>query len=328
MKYKELAQFIKNKMRMSHIYQPVFLIQILESEGKCHERDIAKVLLSHDESQIEYYTNITNNMVGRVLRNHNIVVRDKATKEYSLTDFQAINDEQRSKLIALCKTRLLDFIERRGKAVYSHRRKSTGYISGTIRYDVLKRAKFRCELCGISADEKALEVDHILPRNHGGSDDVSNYQALCYSCNAMKRDRDDVDFRGLRDSYNHREKDCLFCEIHKDRILSENELAYSIRDGFPVTKYHTLLIPKRHSASYFDLGQAEINSINQLLQAEKQAIESADPTVTGFNIGINLGKSAGQTIFHCHVHLIPRRDGDVNEPRGGVRHVIPGKGSY
>jgi hypothetical protein len=67
----------------------------------------------------------------------------------------------------------------------------------TLRYEILKRAKFRCELCGISADEKALEVDHIVPRNRGGADDLPNLQALCYSCNAMKRDRDEVDFRGI-----------------------------------------------------------------------------------------------------------------------------------
>lgn len=328
MKYEELALFIEKKMRMSHIYQPILLIQLLKNKGKSHEREIAKAILSNDESQIEYYTTITNNMVGKVLRNHNIVVRDKAAKEYSLTGFHDMNEEQRNSLIELCKTRLLDFIERRGEAVYNHRRKSTGYISGTIKYEVLKRARYRCELCGISADEKALEVDHILPKNHGGSNDESNFQALCYSCNSMKRDRDNTDFRGLRDSYNHRENSCLFCEIQKHRITSENELTYSIRDGFPVTKYHTLVIPKRHTALYFDLGQAELNSVNQLLHAEKKLIEKLDPTVTGFNIGVNSGESAGQTIFHCHIHLIPRRVGDVNEPRGGVRHVIPGKGSY
>lgn len=244
MKYRELENFIKNKMRMSHIYQPVLLISLLENKGKQHEKDIAQSLLSYDKSQIEYYIKITNNMVGKVLRNHNIVDRDKSTKEYSLTDFDSLTDTQKQELIILCKEKLLTFIEKRGESVYDHRKKSSGYISGTIRYEVLKRAKFRCELCGISADEKALEVDHILPRNHGGSEDISNFQSLCYSCNALKRDRDDTDFRGLRDSYKHREKDCLFCCIEKDRIITENELAYVIRDGYPVTEHHRLVIPK------------------------------------------------------------------------------------
>jgi ATP adenylyltransferase len=328
MNYSELANFIEKKMRMSHIYQPVLLIELLDNNGKCHESEIAKSLLSYDQSQIEYYTTITNNMVGKVLRNHNIVARDKSTKEYSLIDGDSFSDSEREHLIELCKTRLLEFVEKRGKSVFSHRRKSTGYISGTIRYEVLKRARFRCELCGISADEKALEVDHIIPRNHGGSDEISNFQALCYSCNAMKRDRDDTDFRGLSDSYQYREDDCIFCDIDLKRVISENELAYAIRDGFPVTEHHTLIIPRRHIASYFDLGQAEVNAINQLLLQEKQSIQKEDTNISGFNVGINSGESAGQTVFHCHVHLIPRRTGDVEEPRGGVRHVIPGKGSY
>ena len=328
MTYEELKDFINNKMRMSHLYQPVMLMTLLKNGGKCSQSDIASALLTHDESQIEYYTNITNNMVGRVLRKHEIVDRDNLTKEYTLLDFNQLTRDQVSDLIALCNQKLNEFLDKRGKAIFDHRRKSTGYISGTIKYEVLKRAKFHCELCGISADEKALEVDHIIPRNKGGSDDLSNYQALCYSCNAMKRDRDDSDLREVRDSYKHIEDGCLFCEIPEERIIAENELAYVIRDGYPVTELHTLIIPKRHVASYFELGQAEINAINQLIIDAKAEIEKADDTVTGFNIGINNGESAGQTIFHCHIHLIPRRDGDIEDPRGGIRHVIPGKGFY
>jgi ATP adenylyltransferase len=328
MTYEELKYFINNKMRMSHLYQPVMLMTLLKNDGKCSQCEIASALLTHDESQIEYYTNITNNMVGRVLRKHGIVDRDNLSKEYLLIDFKELTRDQVSDLIALCNQKLNEFLDKRGKAIFDHRRKSTGHISGTIKYEVLKRAKFRCELCGISADEKALEVDHIIPRNKGGSDDLSNYQALCYSCNAMKRDRDDTDFREVHDSYEHREDDCLFCEIPEERIIAENELAYVVRDGFPVTELHTLIIPKRHVATYFELGQAEINALNQLIIDTKAEIEKADDTVTGFNIGINNGESAGQTIFHCHIHLIPRRDGDIENPRGGIRHVIPGKGFY
>lgn len=328
MKYKDLADFIENKMRMSHIYQPVFLITLLENNGRCHQEKIAKGLVAQDITQIEYYTKITNNMVGKVLRNHDIVKRDKTTKEYSLIDCENLSNESKNQLIELCKKRLFKFIDKRGDDAFKHRRQSTGYVSGTIRYEVLKRARFRCELCGISASEKALEVDHIIPRSYGGQDDISNFQSLCYTCNSTKSNKDDADLRGICDSYKHREKDCLFCGIHKDRIIEENELAYVIRDGFPVTDYHSLIIPKRHVPTYFELGQAEINSINQLLLSAKQSIESVDPKVTGFNIGINSGESAGQTVFHCHVHLIPRRLGDVKEPRGGVRGVIPDKQTY
>ena len=124
---------------------------------------------------------------------------------------------------------------------------------------------------------------------------------------------------------------CLFCDIQsidQQRIIAENNLAYAIRDGFPVTEFHTLFIPKRHTIDYFGLVPAEVSAINDLLAKQKKSLQEADPTIDGLNIGMNCGESAGQTVFHCHVHLIPRRKGDVENPRGGVRHIIAGKGFY
>lgn len=124
---------------------------------------------------------------------------------------------------------------------------------------------------------------------------------------------------------------CLFCELQTNdrlRIVEENELAYAIRDSFPVTLHHTLVIPKRHVVDYFGLTEAELLAMNQLLISQKAVIQNLDSTVTGFNIGANCGAVAGQSVWHCHLHLIPRRKGDVESPRGGVRHVIPAKGNY
>lgn len=121
---------------------------------------------------------------------------------------------------------------------------------------------------------------------------------------------------------------CLFCLIPPERIVSSNELAYVIRDGYPVTPLHSLVIPKRHVETFFDLTEQEIKACNELLHSTRDSILLEDPSVTGFNIGMNAGEDAGQTIFHCHTHLIPRRKGDVENPRGGVRHLIPGKGYY
>lgn len=121
---------------------------------------------------------------------------------------------------------------------------------------------------------------------------------------------------------------CIFCEMVSERIVLENNLAYVIRDGYPVTGFHSLIIPKRHAETFFDLTADELLSINQLLTLTKNEIQRLDPTVEGFNIGANVGEVAGQTVFHCHVHLIPRRKGDVSNPRGGVRHIIPDKGYY
>jgi diadenosine tetraphosphate (Ap4A) HIT family hydrolase len=142
---------------------------------------------------------------------------------------------------------------------------------------------------------------------------------------------DPTDSSAMNNSYEDHEKDCLFCNLQKDdrkRIIAENDLAYAIRDGFPVTDGHTLFIPKRHIADYFGLVPAEVSAINLLMAEQKQLLQDADSTIDGFNIGMNCGESAGQTVFHCHVHLIPRRKGDVENPRGGVRHVIASKGFY
>lgn len=122
--------------------------------------------------------------------------------------------------------------------------------------------------------------------------------------------------------------ECPFCEMPGNAIASENELVYAIRDAFPVTPVHTLVIPKRHVPSYFELTPAEMEACHRLLEGEKAAIEREDPSVEGFNIGANDGEVAGQTVFHCHIHLIPRRTGDVVDPTGGVRNVIPGKAAY
>jgi len=110
--------------------------------------------------------------------------------------------------------------------------------------------------------------------------------------------------------------------------MAANELAIAFRDAFPVTEGHSLVIPRRHVVDWYGLTPEEVLACNGLLQQLRQEIQTADHSVTGFNIGINAGADAGQTIFHCHIHLIPRRKGDVQNPRGGVRHVIPGKGSY
>jgi len=324
--FDQLTDFIRNQMRMSHIYQPVMLIELLCREGSASSSQIAKALLSRDGSQVEYYEHITKNMVGKVLtKSRGITSRDK--NQYSLIGFDGLTNEEKIQLIELCESSIEEFLEKR-KDPWSHRRKSSGYISGTVRYRVLSRAKFRCELCGISAEHKALEVDHIVPRNKRGSDDESNLQSLCYSCNAMKRDTDDADFRKIRESYEYRKSGCLFCEIPKDRVLAENELAYAILDAFPVTEQHTLVIPKRCVEDFFSLYQPERNAIQQLLDERRQAILDSDTTVTGFNVGNNIGEDGGQTIMHCHTHLIPRRKGDMENPKGGVRGVIPEKQSY
>lgn len=123
--------------------------------------------------------------------------------------------------------------------------------------------------------------------------------------------------------------DCIFCHIQTEKdFIESNELVLAFYDAYPVTKYHTLIIPKRHVADYFELYPQEIEAINILLHIQKTKLQVLDKTITGFNIGINIGKDAGQSIFHTHIHLIPRRTNDTKEPKGGVRGVIPNKQKY
>lgn len=121
---------------------------------------------------------------------------------------------------------------------------------------------------------------------------------------------------------------CLFCNLPSNlQIQAENDLAFAVFDGFPVSPGHVLVIPKRHVANYFDLTSDELTAIQDLLVIMKNQVdEKFHPD--GYNVGVNVGESAGQSVFHVHVHLIPRYKGDVANPRGGVRGVIPSKQKY
>ena len=134
--------------------------------------------------------------------------------------------------------------------------------------------------------------------------------------------------RSHAESYKDSKNDCLFCVVRPNELLSENESCYASKDAHPVTSQHTLIIPKRHVVDYFDLTELEIVAIHQMLIAMRSRIKNDDSTVKGFNIGVNAGKTAGQSIPHVHIHLIPRRQGDVENPQGGVRGVIPDKQKY
>ena len=123
---------------------------------------------------------------------------------------------------------------------------------------------------------------------------------------------------------------CLFCELPADKfeVVDENELCLTLRDSYPVTEGHCLIIPRRHAATYFDMNTAEVEAATGLLHRARSNIQAEDSKVSGFNIGMNSGKSAGQSVFHAHIHLIPRRDGDQENPQGGVRKIFPDKAHY
>jgi diadenosine tetraphosphate (Ap4A) HIT family hydrolase len=124
-------------------------------------------------------------------------------------------------------------------------------------------------------------------------------------------------------------QDCPFCNRDiRSRLVAEHGSVFAVCDLYPVTDGHLLILPKRHVSDWFSLTDEERRDAEKLMFRLREKFLAEDPTITGFNIGVNCGASAGQTIFHVHMHLIPRRDGDVDDPRGGVRGVIPHKQKY
>ena len=120
---------------------------------------------------------------------------------------------------------------------------------------------------------------------------------------------------------------CPFCNIEQNRLIYEDDLIIAFWDVYPVSPGHALLIPKRHVAAWFDASEEEQIHLLQGVNRVREIIEERH-SPAGFNIGVNVGQAAGQTVFHLHLHVIPRYDGDTPDPTGGVRHVIPGKGNY
>jgi diadenosine tetraphosphate (Ap4A) HIT family hydrolase len=237
-----LKNFIQKQMRMSDFYQPVMIKTLLGNAGRATIRQVASALLAHDESQIEDYEHVAEQMAGKELKHHGILERQG--QHFALSaEFAGLSDTERTELMALC-----------DEAIEAYKAKSS-------------------------------------------------------------------------ESYDARAEGCRFCQIIAVPVGS-NALAYAIRDGNPVTPLHTLIIPRRHVESFFDLRGAEQNALLALLDEMKSDIQHKDVKVEGFNVGVNDGEVAGQSVPHVHVHLIPRRRGDVENPRGGVRGVIPMKASY
>lgn len=323
MTYEELREFVQSKMRLSHICQPLLIKALVDAGGSATIRQLAEIFLSHDESQILYYEKRLKEMPIRVLTKHDVIKKDGDLVSLNLGKLTL---EQKAKIKKLCEAKMQEYIASRGLAIWDYRLFNDTVVPDSLRYRVLKEAKGRCALCGITKDERPLDVDHITPRSKGGKTVHENLQVLCSKCKRSKRNKDDADLRDLIEmEYDHH---CVFCNTGREEYLLEGDYAYAKLDKYPVTKGHTLFIPKRHFRDYFDITEAEQRDISDLIKIRRKQLVEQDSTIKGFNIGVNSGNVAGQTIFHCHVHLIPRRIGDLEDPRGGVRGVIPSKMKY
>ena len=320
MTYKEICEFIENKMRMSHIYQPLLIRTLVDSEGVSTTRKIALEFLKYDESQIQYYERIVKNMPVRVLLSHNVITKEKNTVSLNTEN---LSFNQRQKLISLCDAKLNEFLDSRGLKLWDYRLIDNP-VPDSLRYKVLKKSNFRCDLCGATKYDRPLDVDHIIPRSRKGKTVESNLQVLCSKCNRSKGNKDNTDFRDTQ--FVDKDDNCPFCKVI-DKV-AENNSVFAIKDNYPVSKGHHLIIPSRHTENYFSMSDNERSDAMELIRVLKNQLEESDSSITGFNIGMNSGESAGQTVMHSHIHLIPRRKGDTPKPRGGVRGVIPNKMDY
>lgn len=324
MTFEQLVDFLTRQMKMSHIYQPLLIRSLVDAGGSATLRQLATFFLSQDESQLLYYEKRIKEMPLKVLANREVVSSDGGLVHLNV---KSLSLEQKAHIRYLCEKKLQEYVQKKGLGIWDYRLLETDPVPDNLRYLVLASSDGRCALCGATKKETPLDVDHIIPRSRGGKNELANLQVLCAKCNRTKGNKDTRDFRDPMPV--EKGDGCIFCaEDIKDRVVIVNGPVYAIHDKFPVTPGHTLVIPKRHTPDYFTLTATERQCIEELLHYLKNDIGKKDKSVSGFNVGMNCGEDAGQTVMHAHVHLIPRRKGDAENPRGGVRHVIAGKGAY
>ena len=237
--------------------------------------------------------------------------------------------EQKAQIKMICEKKIQEYIVKRGLSLWDYRLLDKNPVPDSLYYRVIKESDGRCALCGATKNDRPLHVDHILPRSKGAKTVYENLQALCSKCNLSKSNKANTDFRqSVKQDF---EPNCRFCPDNLKRLhrkVEDHGNLWIVMDKYPVAEGHHLIIPKRHTSDWFTMNEEERRHTDAVLRILKNRLSDMDNTITGFNIGMNCGKSAGQTVFHAHIHIIPRRDGDTPNPTGGVRGVIPDKMCY
>jgi ATP adenylyltransferase len=316
-------------MRMSHIYQPLLIRTLVNAHGQATLRQLAQSFLAEDESQLLFYERRIRQMPLKVLSDRRVV---EVKKNLVSLTVPALTFPQKLEIRRLCEMRMQEFAQKKGLSLWDYRLADDTVVSDSVRLRLLEEAGGRCALCGATKDERPLHVDHIFPRarwkpSMGDVNAQSNLQILCSRCNCTKRDKDTTDFRKLVAPAVV--AGCPFCaDGFRKNTEGETATVFAVRDRYPVTPGHTLIIPKRHVESFFDMAELERQEATELARVLRNRLLEGDPRIAGFNFGVNAGAAAGQTVMHCHMHLIPRRPGDVADPQGGIRGAVPNKMKY
>jgi hypothetical protein len=300
-----LRDFLTQRMSMSHVYQPLMIRTMLAGGGAATRRQIAAAFLAADLSQLEYYEEITKGYPHQTLKRHQLIEHERGVYRLS-PQASPVNEWERAALIAACDARVADYIARRQDAIWRHRAQNFEPIPGTIRYQVIARAKGRCEACGVSNAVRALQVDHIIPRTAGGANHLWNFQALCSLCNVQKHNKDATDFHAAHQAYDHRHKGCSLCAPAGQSLVLENELVFAMRDHSLGAEDRILIVPKRHVTDYFSLWQPEINAGRQLELSLAAMLRNADASIRGFKTGSEPSVFMGAAA-HCWTYMTPLR---------------------
>ncbi len=187
----ELAHFVNHRMRMSHVYQPLLIRCLLDAGGQATLRQLAIEFAKEDEAQLLYYEERIKAMPLRVLRRHGVVEHQDGIAKLTATKLAF---KEKASIRAACENKIGEFLSARGLGTWNYSLMNFDPVGDSLRFQILKRDRV-CQLCGATKKQERLEVDHIVPRSKGGTNDPDNLQVLCASCNRGKSNRDDTDFR-------------------------------------------------------------------------------------------------------------------------------------
>jgi diadenosine tetraphosphate (Ap4A) HIT family hydrolase len=324
MRFEQLRNFITRKIKPDRVDEFLMIRCLIQAGGSATPRQLARSFVLEDENQVLLYEEKIKELPLKALSKAGVVEYSEGL--ISLTP-RKLTPLQKAVLRVLCEQKLKEHAGKRGLKIWDEQLSAAETIPDDLRYQALKDSDGRCELCGATKQQRPLHVSHIIPPTREGKTELDNLQVLCSKCSDTKSSMNRTDFRNL--VFTESDPTCPFCLPNiKPRVTAENGTVAAIPDRNPVTRGHTLVIPIRHTQDFFSMTTQERRDAENLIRFLRNKAVRQDRTIVGFNIGTNCGTTAGQTIMHAHIHLIPRREDDTLNPKGGVRAVIPDKMSY